>query len=149
MKKDVKAVQSLLERYLTRYEMAPKMTTEEIEHWLVNDGAAKVDHVIWAYVLEDPSSKKITDFFSFYCLDSSVIGNTKYSSVHVAYLFYYATEAAFDSDETKLKERLNTLISDALITAKKVRANRLHLYQMRLCADKSSSYSLVLMSSTP
>ena len=120
-KKDVKAVQSLLERYLARFEMAPKMTNEEIEHWLVYDETSKEEQVIWAYVLEDPSSKKITDFFSFYCLDSSIIGSTKYSSVHAAYLYYYATEAAFDSDEKKLKERLNVLMCDALITAKKVR----------------------------
>ena len=125
LKKDAKAVQNLLERYLARFDMAPIMTTEEIEHWLVYEESSKEQQVIWAYVVEDPSTKKITDFFSFYCLDSSVIGSTKYSSVHVAYLYYYATEAAFDGDEKQLRDRLNILMSDALITAKKVRKPKL------------------------
>lgn len=66
-------------------------------------------------------SGKITDFFSFYCLESSVIQSKKYSSIKAAYLFYYGTEVAFTApnDRLALKARLNALIADALVLAKK------------------------------
>ena len=116
--KDAPAVQALLERYLKRFDVAPIFDKEEIEHWLLHDDNL-AEQVIWTYVVEDPSSKKITDFFSFYCLESSVIGNRKHENVRAAYLFYYATETAFMPVEKGLKERLNALMSDALILAKK------------------------------
>ena len=118
-RKDIHAVQDLLEKYLKRFEMAPHFDRGEIEHWLLHDDKA-VEQVIWSYVVEDPSSHKITDFFSFYCLESSVIGNQKHDTVRAAYLFYYATETAFVKEEHGLKERLNLLVTDALILAKKV-----------------------------
>lgn len=118
--KDVEAVQALLERYLKRFDMAPEFDREEIEHWLIHDEKSSVEQVIWTYVVEDPTSHKITDFFSFYCLESSVIGNQKHDNVRAAYLFYYATEQAFEEQEKGLKERLNALMTDALILAKKV-----------------------------
>lgn len=76
---------------------------------------------------QDPSSHKITDFFSFYSLESSVINNTKHNMIKAAYMFYYATDVVWkdhkDNDEMKkvLKARLNQLVHDALIVAKKVR----------------------------
>lgn len=119
-KKDVGAVQDLLERYLKQFTMAPIFNREEVEHWLLHDDSA-AEQVIWSYVIEDPSTHKITDFFSFYCLESSVIGNQKHDNVRAAYLFYYATETAFAKEEKGLKERLTMLMTDALILAKKVR----------------------------
>lgn len=62
---------------------------------------------------------KITDFFSFYKLESTAL--KKNSIVRAAYLFYYASETAFsESPDMKnaLKIRLNALINDALILAK-------------------------------
>ena len=120
-KKDVPAVKALLDRYLDRFMMAPKLDSEEIEHWLLHDDKA-AEQVMWSYVVEDPGTHKITDFFSFYCLESSVIGNQKYDNVRAAYLFYYASEAAFGKgkEEAALKERLNLLMNDALVLAKKV-----------------------------
>lgn len=58
---------------------------------------------------------------SFYIIESSVINNDKYNNIRAAYLYYYATEAAFNSENSKseLKDRLNQLINDALILAKK------------------------------
>ena len=119
-KKDVDAVDSLLKRYLARFDMAPEFDKTEIEHWILHDEKTTTEQVIWSYVVEEPTSKKITDFFSFYCLESSVIGNQKHDNVRAAYLFYYATETAFEENEKGLKERLNSLMSDALILAKKV-----------------------------
>ena len=118
-KDDVPAVEDLLKRYLGRFQMAPIFDKAELEHWLLHDPNA-AEQVIWSYVVEDQSSKKIIDFFSFYCLESSVIGHKKHDNVRAAYLFYYATETAFAKEEKGLKEKLNALINDALILAKKV-----------------------------
>lgn len=59
--------------------------------------------------------------FSFYNLESSVISNQKHQVVRAAYLFYYATTAGLGDnvDKAALKTRLNTLVGDALILAKK------------------------------
>lgn len=119
-RKDIDAVQNLLERYLKRFDMAPEYDREEIEHWLLHDEKASVEQVVWTYVVEDPSYHNVTDFFSFYCLESSVIGNQKHDSVRAAYLFYYATETAFAEKEQGFKERLTLLMTDALILAKRV-----------------------------
>lgn len=118
--KDVGAVQDLLARYLKRFDMTPEFDAEEIEHWLLHDEKSTSEQVVWTYVVEEPNTHKISDFFSFYCLESSVIGNPKHENVRAAYLFYYATEAAFAEQEKGLKERLNLLMTDALILAKKV-----------------------------
>ena len=58
---------------------------------------------------------------SFYIIESSVINNDKYNSIRAAYLYYYATEVALTSNPSRsdLKERLNELVNDALILAKK------------------------------
>ncbi|KAI4172394.1 MAG: hypothetical protein LQ346_008607 [Caloplaca aetnensis] len=117
--KDAAGVQDLLHRYLKRFDMAPELDAEEIEHWMVHDEKTTTEQVIWTYVVEDPSTHKITDFFSFYCLESSVIKNPKHGTVRAAYMFYYATEAAFAENEKGLKERLNDLMNDALVLAKK------------------------------
>lgn len=119
-KKDVGAITNLLGRYLKKFAMAVEFTEEEVEHWLLHDEATAPEQVIWSYVVEDPKSHKITDFFSFYVLESAVIGNLKHRMVRAAYLFYYATEAAFQKEEKVLKERLSLLINDALILAKRV-----------------------------
>ena len=119
LKNDGGPVLDLLERYLKRFTMAPVFDREEIEHWLLQDDSA-AERVVWSYVVEDPNTHKITDFFSFYCLESSVIGNQKHDNVKAAYLFYYATETAFAKEEKGLKERITMLVTDALILAKKV-----------------------------
>ena len=75
------------------------------------------------HLLTDPQddNKKITDFFSFYCLESSVINSARHSAVRAAYVFYYATEVGLKTpyDQAALKTRLNALMGDMLITAKK------------------------------
>ena len=119
--KDIGAVQSLLERYLKRFDMAPIFDATEVEHWLLHDAKTTAEQVIWSYVVEDPSTHNITDFVSFYCLESSVIGNPKHDNVKAAYLFYYATEMAFADNEKRLKEQMNALMLDTLVLAKKVR----------------------------
>lgn len=63
--------------------------------------------------------------FSFYSLESSVIGHKKHDRIRAAYLFYYASDIAFSEDSNmkqQLKARLNELVHDSLILAKKVRS---------------------------
>ena len=118
-KNDTGTVLDLLVRYLKRFTMAPVFSREEAEHWLLHDDSA-AEQVVWSYVVEDATTHKITDFFSFYCLESSVINNQKHDNVKAAYLFYYATETAFAKEEKGLKERIIMLMTDALILAKNV-----------------------------
>jgi glycylpeptide N-tetradecanoyltransferase len=47
--KDIDAVLDLLKRYLTRFDMAPVFTREEVEHWLLHNGG---EQVVWSYVVE-------------------------------------------------------------------------------------------------
>lgn len=124
--RDVDAVLALLRRYLATMALAQEFTREEVQHWLLDQEPSKADQVVHSYVVEAPTGQ-ITDFFSFYCIESTVIGNDKHKSIKVAYLFYYATDAAFDAGNDAasgpkpvLKKRLNELINDALILAKKV-----------------------------
>ncbi|KAF1913745.1 acyl-CoA N-acyltransferase [Ampelomyces quisqualis] len=116
--KDVDVALDLLKRYLARMDLAQVFTKEEFIHWMAPTEEPK-EQVVWSYVVEDAQTKKITDFFSFYNLESTVIGNKKHNVVKAAYLFYYATEVAFEKDDAKLKTRLNSLMKDALILSKK------------------------------
>ncbi|RDA93242.1 hypothetical protein CP533_6487 [Ophiocordyceps camponoti-saundersi (nom. inval.)] len=117
---DVDAVISLLERYLARFDMAPEFTREEALHWFIPK--ADAEQVIWSYVVED-KDKKLTDFFSFFCVESSVINNSKHDVIRVAYMFYYASDAGLmqPPDRSALKSRLNSLVNDALILAKRAK----------------------------
>ena len=116
--KDVQGVQKLLMKYLQHYKLAPDFSVEEVNHWLLDKSPAD-DKVVWTWVIEDPTTHKITDFTSFYRLESSVLGNPKHDNVRAAYLYYYASETAF-KDEKEWKERLNQLVLDTLILAKQV-----------------------------
>ncbi|ERS98471.1 hypothetical protein HMPREF1624_05255 [Sporothrix schenckii ATCC 58251] len=120
---DIAAVQDLLTRYLQRFDMAMEFTKEEVDHWLLDKRLPGDEQVVYTYVVEDDKTKKITDMFSFYCLDSSVINNPRHNVIRAAYLFYYATETGLTTpfDKPALKLRLNELMSDALILAKKNR----------------------------
>lgn len=118
--KDIDGVHDLLERYLKEFDLNQAFNREEIEHWLVYKENPQKEQVIWSYVVEDPETHKITDFFSFYNLESTVIQHPKHDCVRAAYLYYYATEAAFSNDKKALKDRLQMLMSDALVLAKKV-----------------------------
>lgn len=116
--KDVPAVQDLLMRYLSRFDIHQSFSVEEVGHYIAHQ--PKGQKIVWAYVVEDPETHKITDFASFHCLESSVIGNSRHSNIKAAYLYYYASEAAFGPDEKAYEERLTTLIQEMLVLAKKV-----------------------------
>ena len=127
-KADVNGVHDLLSRYLQRFVMAPDFDEEEVQHWFLLDDVPAPDQVVWTYVVEDPQTHKITDFTSFFCLESAVIGSAKHQSIRAAYLFYYGTEAAFQDEDKVLKERLNALMLDTLVKAKEVCSYPLELH---------------------
>jgi len=125
---DVLHVASLFTKYMKRYGMAPIFDLDEIKHQFLS-GKGQVEtstpnrrqgQVTWTYVVEDPETHQITDFFSFYGLPSTVIGNQKHPVLEAAYLYYYATNVAFDpqaEEDGRLKRRLQALITDALVVA--------------------------------
>ncbi|KAK7732469.1 glycylpeptide N-tetradecanoyltransferase [Cytospora paraplurivora] len=121
-KKDIPAVQKLMKRYEDRFDMSPEWDEEETAHWLLQPRGEGDEQVVWSYVVED-DNHNITDFFSFYNLESTIINNPRHKVVRVAYLFYYASEVAFQSPFNKpaLKTRLNELVHDALILAKRAK----------------------------
>ncbi|KAG1048838.1 hypothetical protein G6F43_008800 [Rhizopus delemar] len=116
---DVGEVRELLNKYLSRFDLAPVFETDEdVKHWILPH-----EKVVWSYVVEDAQTKKITDVFSFYSLPSSVIGNPKHNTLNAAYMFYYAVDTTHCEDKEKenkyIRKRLNELVNDALILAKK------------------------------
>lgn len=69
---------------------------------------------------QNRKTHKITDYFSFYSLPSTIIKHPKHNLLNAAYLFYYATETAFEEgaeESGRLKKRLEELVGDALIVA--------------------------------
>ncbi|KAG6898342.1 hypothetical protein C0992_009017 [Termitomyces sp. T32_za158] len=129
---DVPQVADLFMRYMQRFDLAPLYSLDEVRHQfmsgmgtgILGDGGPgrRVGQVTWTYVVEDPETHRITDFFSFYSLPSTVINNAKFPVLEAAYLFYYATETAFAADAEEndsLKKRLEAVVGDALVVANK------------------------------
>lgn len=119
---DIPAVRDLLVRYTERFQLRQEWTDEEIAHFLCSEVSKDV---VRAYVVEE--NGKITDFISYYLLESTVLRSSKRETIRAAYLYYYATEAAFPGNpKPKAKEaqeilqaRLQLLVHDALILANK------------------------------
>ncbi|KIL93273.1 hypothetical protein FAVG1_03250 [Fusarium avenaceum] len=118
--KDLDAVMDLYKRYNSRFDMTPEFTREEAQHWFLPKVGTNEPQAVWTYVVEDENNK-ITDFFSFFCIESTAIGNSKHNVIKVAYMFYYGTEVALQDnfDKAALKKRLNDLVHDALIISKR------------------------------
>ncbi|KIM87248.1 hypothetical protein PILCRDRAFT_815729 [Piloderma croceum F 1598] len=127
--KDVPEVANLYTRFMQRYDMGPIMTEDEVRHQFLSgkgtgekskDDSRREGQVVWTYVVEHPETHKITDFFSFYSLPSTIINHPKHAILEAAYLFYYATDVAFQEraeEEGRLKRRLQDLVGDALVIA--------------------------------
>lgn len=104
--KDVKEVHKMLNDYLSKFDLSPVYTIEEIEHWFL----PRAD-VVDSFVVEDPTTHEILGFSSFYSLPSTVMHHPTYKSIKAAYSFYNV-----GSEKISLKE----LMQDALVTAKNV-----------------------------
>ena len=97
--------------------MYPEMSLEEAQHYLLPQ-----EDVIGSYVVENPETHKITDFISFFHIQSSVIDNKKYDTFTATYCYYYANTT------TSLKD----LLADGIIAAKNDAA---HQYLSAQLAD--------------
>ena len=92
---DVPAVTALLRTYLARFAYAPDMSEDDVTHLLLPR-----HDVVYTYVRESTPEKedggggsggaRITDFFSFYSLPSTVINHPVHKTLRAAYCFYYA-----------------------------------------------------------
>ncbi|KAJ7709813.1 N-myristoyl transferase [Mycena rosella] len=128
--KDVAPLADLFTRYMQRFDMVPVMNLEDVRHqFLSGQGTGRigeekegrrVGQVTWTYVVENPETHNITDFFSMYHLPSTIIRSPKHGTLEAGYLYYYATDVAFEDgadEDGRLKARLQTLIGDALVIA--------------------------------
>lgn len=97
-------IYTMLSEYLDKFDLAPRFTKEEVEHWFMPQ-----EDVVNSYVVERDG--KILAFTSFYTLSSTVINHPTYDSIKAAYSFYnFANEPV----------TLIDLMRDALIMAKKM-----------------------------
>ncbi|KAI0807591.1 N-myristoyl transferase [Fomes fomentarius] len=131
--RDVPQVLDLFTRYMQRFDMVPVMNEDDVRHQFhtgLGEGPRGGDswrikregQVMWTYVVENPKTHKITDFFSFYSLPSTIMNHEKHNILNAAYLYYYATETAFEQgaeESGRLKRRLEELVGDTLIIAEK------------------------------
>lgn len=99
--KDVISVGALMRQYMSRFDLIPIMSDEEVRHnFISGKGTGEMvngrrhQQVTWSYVVENPSTHLITDFVSFYHLPSTAMKCDPPQTIDAAYLFYYATTAA-------------------------------------------------------
>lgn len=100
---DVPAVKAMLNVSLSKFNVAPTFSEEDVHHWLLPR-----EGVVFSFVIEDQNGAA-TDFVSFYSLPSTVIGNSKYNDLNAAYTFYYSANTV----------PIKVLMGDVLSAAKK------------------------------
>jgi glycylpeptide N-tetradecanoyltransferase len=84
MTKDIPQIYALLKAYLADFTVAPQLSQEEVAHRLVPK-----DGVNYSYVVENPETKKITDFVSFYRLSFKILSTSQsheHTHINSAYL---------------------------------------------------------------
>ncbi|KAK0776733.1 glycylpeptide N-tetradecanoyltransferase [Friedmanniomyces endolithicus] len=119
---DLPAVKELLAKYLERFALRQEFEERELEHWLCSKES---EGVVWSFVVEDGG--KITDFMSYYLLESTVLKSASptnhQQTIRAAYLSYYASSAAFTTPKSQaqsaLQARLQILMHNTLILAKR------------------------------
>lgn len=73
---------------LCRFAVHQEFSEAEAEHFFLPR-----TNVVGSYVRVDPSSGEVTDFFSFFHIQSSVMGNRKYDRFTATYCYYYANSS--------------------------------------------------------
>ena len=68
-------------RYLERFGIFQVFDEAEVRHWILPRPG-----IISCYVLEQ--NKKVTDFVSFYHLNSTVLGHAKHKILNACYMYY-------------------------------------------------------------
>ncbi len=82
-KSDVKVVHQLLNAYLSKFEVHLHFSESDVEHFLLPRPG-----VVDSYVVENPETKEIKDFLSFYHLPSSILKHEVHKTLNVAYCYY-------------------------------------------------------------
>jgi len=101
--KDCAEASVLLTTYLKKFQLCQSFEGEDFKHWFI----PRKD-VVYTYVVEDPTSHKLTDMVSFYSLPSTVIGHKEHKLLKAAYSFY----------NVSTKTPWDVLMTDALVLAK-------------------------------
>ena len=81
--KDHKQIKRLLDEYLKKFKVYPEFTKKEAQHWFTSQPG-----ILEAFVIE--SKGQILDYFSFYCLPSTILNNPKHKELKAAYAYYFA-----------------------------------------------------------
>ncbi|KAG5513477.1 hypothetical protein PMAC_000908 [Pneumocystis sp. 'macacae'] len=120
---DLEQVSELLRSFLKKFDLSQIFSNDEVRHWIIPKENQNGETTIFSYVVEDPLTGKITDFFSFYSLPSNIITDAKYKTLNAAYLFYYALKSGIKKDMNQIEhkmytDRLNLIMKDCLIIAK-------------------------------
>jgi glycylpeptide N-tetradecanoyltransferase len=113
--KDIQQARDGLMSYLSRYKLRPEFSCEEFKHYFMPR-----ENVVDSFVVEEMKEDtktgemigtgKITNFFSFYHLPSTIVGErSRYKTLNAAYLFYY-----FYGGGVTLKQ----LMEDCLVCAR-------------------------------
>ncbi|CAI2368672.1 unnamed protein product [Moneuplotes crassus] len=103
-RRDVKQVQALLDEYLKNFSLSFHFNKEEVLHFMLPR-----DNVVYSYVVEDPDTKRITDFISYYSLPSTCLKSEKHKAVYAAFSYYMVPK----------KHTIKELMRQALILAKR------------------------------
>ncbi|KAF8234573.1 acyl-CoA N-acyltransferase [Tricholoma matsutake] len=122
--RDVPQVMELFNQYMNRFKMVPILNLAEAEHQFMMTRQATEDvgikKVTWSYVVENPETNNVTDFFTFYSLPNTVIDNEEHLILLCAYLYYYTTDIAFKTgaeEDGRLAEHIEALIRAAIVLA--------------------------------
>lgn len=100
---DVPAAHKLVVKYLEKFQLAVVFSEDEFAHWLLPRKG-----VVSSFVRVNDNGD-VTDFCSYYHLNSSVLGNPKHNTLNAAYSFYNVAKTV----------TLPELMKDCLILAKK------------------------------
>ena len=96
------------------YKVHIQFTQDEVRHFL-----CPRESVVYAWYVDTPG-EGVTDFISFYALNSSILQDPHHDKIYAAYAYYNFVK---DNDP----ERMRQLIRDALILAKR---NNFDVYNM-------------------
>ena len=104
---DIPKVAFALNKHLSEnYEVHIQFSDEEVGHFLMPQQG-----VVNSWLVEDETSGEVSDFISFYELNSSVLDHEHHDKIVAAYGYYNFVQG-------NVPERMKQLMRDALILAK-------------------------------
>lgn len=115
---DVAKVTVALNAHLAaNYKAHIKFSEEEVSHFFL-----PTDKVIWSYLVEDDSGA-VSDFISFYALNSQILNDENHTHIYAAYCFYNFVK---DNDG----DRMKALIRDLLVLARNAEFDVVNMTQV-------------------